>query len=116
MYDIALLGFIGFPTYLRVWAARASNRVYVEWHVVHQHVRVAGPVPVLPPVEVAVLRLREPLLPGVVNALDDCTARHIGIFQQVRHRRTVAKRVHRPSGLDVHSQVVLHPLVAYYNR
>lgn len=110
------MGFMGFTTHLRMWTARASNRVYVERHVVHQHVRVAGPVPVLPPVEVTVLRLREPLLPGVVYALDDRAARHLGILQQVRHSRTVAERVHRPSGLDVHSQVVLHPLMAYYNR
>lgn len=97
--------------YLWMRAARRFDRVDGERHVVYQRVRVPAPVPVLPPEEIAVLRPREPFLPREVQTLDDRSARHFGLFQQIRHGGTVAERVHGPSGLDVHAQVVLNPLV-----
>lgn len=109
MYDSPLV--VSDFSYLRVWAARAPNWVYVERQVVRQRVGVTGSVPVLSPKEIAVLRPREPFFPCVMYPLDDRAASDLRYFQQIRYGRTVPERVHWPSAFDVNAQVVFHPLM-----
>lgn len=68
-------------------------------------------IPVLSPQEVAHLPLGEPLFPGVMDPLDDCS-RDTGHLKKVRHSGAVPKRVDGPSTLGREPQVVLHPLVS----
>lgn len=51
--------------------ARVLDRVDVKGLVVGQKVCVSVGIPVLPPQEVSHLPLCQPLLPGVVDPLDD---------------------------------------------
>lgn len=91
--------------------ARVLDRVDIKGLVVDQEVCVSVGIPVLSPQKISHLSLRQPLLPGVVDPLDDGTwdARHL---KQVRYCGAMTKWVDGPSRLGSEAQVVLHPLVS----
>lgn len=95
---------------VRMRAARMLDIVDVERLIVGEHVGRAVAVPWLPPDEVAVLLLGEPLLPRVVYPLDHRAGR-ARCPEEVGYGAAVAERVDGPARLGYHVEIRFQPLV-----
>lgn len=97
-------------TDVRMRAARVLDVVDVERLIVGKHVRLTGLIPRMEPDEITELFLGEPLLPRVVDTLNDGTG-STGRLEEVRYSTTVAERIHGPTRFRDHVQVRFQPLV-----
>lgn len=95
---------------VRMRATRMLDVVDVEWLIVGEHVGGAVTVPRLPPDEIAVLLLGEPLLPRIMYPLDHRAGRARGP-EEVGDGAAVAKRVDGPARLGYHVEIRFQPLV-----
>jgi len=97
-------------TDVRMRAARVLDVVDVEGLIVGEHVGGAVAVPWLPPDEVAVLLLGEPLLPRIMYPLDHRAGRARDP-EEVGYGATVAERVDGPARFRYHVEIRFQPLV-----
>ena len=95
---------------MRMWAARVLDVVDVERLIMGEHVGCAVAIPRLPPNEVAVLFLGEPLLPRVMYPLNHRTGCTRGL-EKVGYSTAMAERVDGPARLGCYVEICFQPLM-----
>lgn len=99
-------------TYFRIRTTCVRNVVRIKWHHVCEETRTGIRIPQLSPIKLQVSLSRERSFNDVVRSLNQMVFES-RIFQDIRDRGRVTKRIYGPSGGRSDIQMFFQPLLSF---